>query len=151
MNALITRSNEARAQLMAATGLDDLEYNLLILESGCQCLDDLVRPVGTLSKETCELYRHHLSDIGWWTWYEYTFRAFEIRLNTEWNAPASPVPQQDAQWCRRRFLDEAYTLRHTAYYDRAFDTWLKLIEEGGKLKLTIPATNVGKTQAQHVH
>lgn len=151
MNALITKSNEARAQLMAFTGLDELEYNLLILESGCQCLDELVRPVGTLSQETCDLYRQHLGTIGWWTWFEYTFRAFEVRLAAEWTGPESLVPNQARTWCRKTFLDEAYTLRYTARYTHSFDTWLKLVEEGGKLKMHIPANEAAQANKQHAH
>lgn len=151
MNALIQKSNEARDQLLALTGLDELDYHLLILESGCQCLDELVRPVGTLDKETCELYREHLGRIGWWTWYEYTFRAYEVRLAAEWTGPESLVPHQDKAWCRAEFLKEAYTLRHTSHYAHAFDAWLKMKEEGGKLKMNIPAAKATQTQMQHAH
>lgn len=129
MNALIKLSNEARAQLQAATGMDELEYHLLIMESGCQCLDDLVRPVGTISKDACDLYRNHLGAIGWWTWYEHTFRAFEVRLAAEWFGPESLERSQPQEWLLKRMLDEAYSLRYTAHYQRAFDTWMKLVEE----------------------
>lgn len=151
MNALIQKSNEARAQLLALTGLDELDYHLLILESGCQCLDELVRPVGTLDKEICELYREHLGRIGWWTWYEYAFRAFEVRLAAEWTGPESLVPHQDKAWCRAEFLKEAYTLRHTGHYAHAFDAWLKMKEEGGTLKMNIPAAKATQTQTEHAH
>ncbi len=151
MNALIKLSNEARAQLQATTGMEDLEYHLLILESGCQCLDDLVRPVGTISKEACALYRNHLGAIGWWTWYEHTFRAMEIRIAAEWFGPESVVPMQDDKWRRKRLLSEAYSLRYTAQYQRAFDTWMKIMED--KRVLTIPASNepVTTQTPTHVH
>lgn len=149
MNALITRSNEARAQLRQATGMDELDYHLLILESGCQCLDNLVRPVGTISKEACELYRDHLGAIGWWTWYEHTFRAMEIRLAAEWFAPESLATHQPAKWWRKRMLEEAYTLRHTAHYARAFDAWMKLVEE--RRVLTLPPVQTLQPQPQHAH
>ena len=149
MNALIKLSDEARAQLLRATGLDELEYQLLILESGCQHLDELVRPVGTISRETCELYREHLCTIGWWTWYEHTFRAFEVRLASEWFGPESLVPFQSDQWRRERLLAEAYSLRHTQQYLRAFDVWLKLLED--KRVLVIPARPTTATQQPHDH
>lgn len=145
MNALIKLSNEARAQLMQATGMDELEYNLLILESGCQCLDELVRPVGTISKEACDLYRSHLGTIGWWTWYEHTFRAFEVRLAAEWFGPESLEKHQCAEWLRKRLLDEAYSLRYTAQYQRSFDAWMKLVEEKKVLRI---ATTTQQPQPQ---
>ena len=148
MNALIKLSNEARAQLQAAAGLDDLDYHLMILESGCQCLDDLVRPVGTRSKEARDLYRNHLEAIGWWTWYEHTFRAFEVRLAAEWFGPESVVPFQPQAWCRKHLIDEAYTLRYTPHYGRAFDTWMKLVED--KRVLVIPPQTQQIPQP-HVH
>lgn len=148
MNALIKLSNEARTQLMAATCLDELEYHLLILESGCQCLDDLVRPVGTISKEACDLYRNHLGAIGWWTWYEHTFRAFEVRLAAEWFGPEGLEKHQPPAWLRKRLLAEAYSLRYTAHYQRAFDAWMKLVED--KKLLRIPATTKQPQPQSHV-
>ncbi len=149
MNALIKLSDEARAQLQATTGMDELEYHLLILESGCQCLDDLVRPVGTISKEACDLYRNHLGAIGWWTWYEYTFRAMEIRIAAEWFGPESVVPLQGDQWRRKRLLEEAYSLRYTAQYQRAFDAWMKQVEK--KRVLVLPPIPEPETQQPQTH
>ncbi len=148
MNALIKLSNEARVQLQRAAGMDDLEYHLLILESGCQCLDDLVRPVGTISQDARDMYRNHLGAIGWWTWYEHTFRAFEIRLASEWFGPESLVPLQDKAWCRKGLIAEARTLRYTAHYQRAFDTWMKLVED--KRVLTLPPLQTLQPKPQHV-
>ena len=152
MNALITRSNEARAQLMAATGMDELDYHLLILESGCQVLDELVRPVGTISKAACDAYRDHLGAIGWWNFYEYAFRALEIRLAAEWTGPESLVPHQPAEWCRKTLMMEAYSFRYTAQFGRALDAWLSGVES--RLALHLPAVQPQQQPKQtptHVH
>jgi len=144
MNALIEKSNVARAAMQAATGMDDLSYHLMILESGCQCLDELVRPVGTISAEARIQYRYHLGAIGWWNWYEMQWRAFEVRLSAEWFGPGSLVHHQPAEWKRERLIKEAYTLRYTAQYARGFDLWMKLVEE--KKVLVIPTV---QPQTQH--
>ncbi|MCW5900464.1 MAG: hypothetical protein KIT10_14465 [Flavobacteriales bacterium] len=150
MNALIQRSNEARTGIQEATGMDDLSYQLLILESGCQCLDDLVRPVGTVSLEACSQYREHLAAIGWWTFYEMAWRAFEVRLWAEWFGPESLVPHQPNDWKREALLKEAYTLRYTAHYARAFDLWMKMVEGKSVLVIRPPAdTKNEQTQPQH--
>jgi hypothetical protein len=145
MNALIERSNEARASLLAATAMDELSYHLMILESGCQCLDDLVRPVGTISKEACNQYRDHLGAIGWWTWYELQWRSFEVRLAAEWFGPESLVPHQSEKWKREALMKEAYTLRYTAHYVRSFDLWMKMVEDKRVLVLP-PLEELSKTQ-----
>ena len=149
MNALIQRSNEARAAIQAATGMDELDYHLMILESGCQCLDALVQPVGTISKEACIQYRAHLGAIGWWTWYEMQWRAFEVRTAVEWTGPEGLVPHQPAEWKRKRLLNEAYTLRYTAHYARAFDLWMKMVED--KRVLVLPPLTELSNQLTQTH
>lgn len=129
--------------------MDELDYHLMILESGCQCLDDLVRPVGTISKEACDLYRNHLGAIGWWNWYEHTFRAFEVRLAAEWFGPESVVAHQPATWCRKTLLLEAYTLRHTAHYARSFDAWMKMVED--RRVMVLPPTTQPSIPHINVH
>lgn len=148
MNALIQRSNEARAAIQAATSMDDLSYQLMILESGCQCLDDLVRPVDDTTKEDCVRYRDHLASIGWWTWYELVWRAFEVRLWAEWSGPESLVALQPARWKRKRLLDEAYTLRHTRQYNASFDNWMTLVKEK-KIKALPPLEVLNKQTQKH--
>lgn len=150
MNALIKLSEEARAQLQQATAMPDLDYHLLVLETGCQCLDDLVRPVGTVSQDAREKYRDHLSAIGWWSWYEMQWRSMEIRVAAEWYGPESMVPQQTDAWRRERLLTEARTMRYTYHYARAFDTWMKLLED--KKALILPAIPTQpEHQIDHVH
>lgn len=156
MNALIAKSNEARAILQEATGLDDLEYHLLVLETGCTALDELVRPTGTISEDARLMYREHMVAIGWWTWYEMTWRAFEVRLAAEWTGPESLIPHQPTQWKRERLLAEAHSLHRTAQYDRAFEVWMKMIED--RRVLTIPPAPakpenqpLPKTHTHHAH
>ncbi len=154
MNALITRSEEARAQLLASSALDDLSYHLMILEAGCRCLDETLRPVGTTVSEAMrDLYRDHMVKEGWWTWFELFWRGFEVRLAAEWFGPESLVPRQSAEWQRQRLHEEALTLYYTDHYHRAFDMWLKMLEERGAHSIAIPIElqPLPKHQHDHVH
>lgn len=138
-NALITKSEQARTRLMEGTGMDDLAYHLMVLEAGCACLDQTLRPVGAaVSSEAVELYRDHLVRQGWWTWFELYWRSFEIRLNAEWSGPESLVPAQPDAWRRAELEKEASTLYYTDHYHRAFDHFLKMLEEAGQLTITMP-------------
>lgn len=140
-NALITRSEEARAALQQASGMDDLSYHLMILEAGCHCLDKTLQPVGAgLSSKVVELYREHLYKQGWWTWFEMFWRAFEVRIWAEWICPESLVPQQSDAWKRETLHNEASTLYYTSNYHHAFDLFIKMLEERGQLTIPIPQT-----------
>lgn len=151
MNQLMRMSTEARAQLQEATGLDDLDYNLLLLETGCACLETLVRPVNVaVSQEASDAYREHMAHMGWWSWFEMQWRQWEIRMAAEWFGPESLVPHQDNAWRRERLLAEAASMHRTERYWRAFDVWVKLLEEGGALRITLPKPT-NQPHPTHVH
>ena len=151
MNALIERSEKARAELMNAAGMDELTYHLMVLEAGCKALDETVRAVGaTVNDELREVFRAHLTKQGWWTWWEMLWRSFEVRLAAEWTGPDSLVPAQSPEWKRQRLHEEALTLYYTDHYHRAFDLWLKMLEDRGAHRIPVPTTQP-KDQHQHDH
>jgi hypothetical protein len=138
-NQLIIRSEAARAELQRSTGLDDLSYHLMVLEAGCACLDQTLRPVNaSVGAEAVQAYRTHLYAQGWWTWFELFWRQFEIRLWAEWSGPESIVPLQSDDWRRESLHKEASTLYYTDYYHHAFDHFLKMLEERGQLAIPMP-------------
>lgn len=150
MNELIKRSNEARMGLRAQTGMDDLTYHLMILESGCTCLDNTLRPVNAaVSRRAVEEYRSHLSREGWWTWFEMFFRSFEIRIWAAWTAPDSLVPYQTDQWRREELVKQASTLFYTGHYHTGFDHFLKMLEERNALRITLEPEESPKEQMTH--
>lgn len=139
-NQLLISSEAARAELQRATGMDDLTYHLMVLEAGCACLDQTLRPVNaSVGADAVQAYREHLYAQGWWTWFEYFWRSFEVRLWAEWRGPESLVPRQSDAWRREQMHKEASTLYYTAYYHRAFEHFLKMLEANGGLRITLPA------------
>lgn len=157
MNALVTRSEEARKRLMEAAGIDELAYHLMILEAGCNCLDELVRPVNTtVSAEACQVFRAHLEKQGWWTFFELQWRHFEIRLEAEWFGPESLVPFQAEQWRRERLMTEVLTMHRTSRFWRVFDIWLKTLENEGRAHVVLPPAQPADQpqpipQHEHIH
>lgn len=147
MNALITRSEEARAHLMRTTGMDDLTYQLMILEAGCTCLDELMSEAGAkASDEAREAYREHIQRIGYWTFFELQWRAFEVRLEAEWYGPESIVPLQSNAWRRERITCEAQTMHRTQQFWNAFELWLTKLAQAGLSHVTLPTNSTKDTQ-----
>lgn len=152
MNALIKRSEEARAQLQHGAAMNDLDYHLMVLDAGCACLDELVRPLGvTASEEASNAYRRHMVRVGWWTFFELQWRHFEIRLAAEWYGPESLVPLQSEAWRRQRLIAEARSMQHTARFWRTFEIWLKQLEEKGQATLILPPATAPQPEMHHEH
>lgn len=147
-NQLLLRSEAARTELQRSTGMDHLSYHLMVLEAGCACLDQTLRPVdATIGREVVEAYRQHLYTQGWWVWFELFWRSFEVRIWAEWSGPESLVPRQSDAWRRAELIKEASTLYFTSYYQHGLDQWLKYLEEKGQLAIPMPKAK--HTAPQH--
>lgn len=142
-NALIRRSEQARAVLQADADMDDLDYQLMVFEAGCAALDDMVRPVNAVDPKLGQEYREQLTNLGWWTWWELEWRRAEIRISIEWMDEESLVSLQTPFWKRARLLTEAKGLRKTKQYQDSFELWLKILDD------TLPKLNNQPQHASH--
>ena len=137
MNLLLAKAEVAREFLQRQCELDDLAYQLLVLETGCQFLEHIVQPGHGLTAEDVRLYREHLGTCGFWDWYVYRFRTMEVEVTERWATKEPLVTIQSIGYKRDRFIQEAEGIR---IYDRhlaSFDQWLKLLGD----RRLVPAPN----------
>lgn len=127
-NRLLMESEAARAELKRATRMDELDYQLLILESGCQFLEFIVRP-GYLSDEDCRKYREHLGAVGFWDWFVYRFRCMEVEVAKRWATSEPLVAIQPPEYKRQRLIEEAQGIHIYRHHMDSFEVWLKLLED----------------------
>lgn len=146
-NSFIELAEQSRLVLMRETGMDDLDYHLMILEGGCAYLEELVQPRGASSPspELHQLYREHLTAIGYWAFYEFLFRHLEIGVASDWMREGALEPLQTTDWKRQRLLAEVQALHTNRMANNLLDAWLK--ELGPKRTLRIPS----KPQPAHEH
>lgn len=144
-NAFAERAERARATLKRETGMDDLDYHLAILDGGCTYLERLVEP-GPLNPQLKDLYRDHLTNLGFWEFYVYLFAHLEIGMVEDWSRSSAVELLQPAEWKRRRFLDRVAQLPDNTQAAVLLDVWLKGL--GSALKM--PITNEPKQAVQHV-
>jgi hypothetical protein len=135
-NAFVLRSDQARSYLMKWTGMDELDYQLAILEGGCWYLEQLVHPISVVSEELVREYREHLTALGYWSFYEWVFRSLEVRLVNAWSATDALELLQPQPWCRARLLEEVKGLPWSPEAARQLDTWLKVLEPTRTTKTT---------------
>lgn len=139
-NAFIELAENSRLVLMRETGMDELDYQLMILEGGCSFLDEMVRPKGASwpVPELCNLYREHLTSIGYWSFYEFLFRHLEIGMAEQWTNAQGVDHLQSAEWKRDRLIREVNALPWNPMASNQMDLWLKQL--GPKTTLVVPAT-----------
>lgn len=124
MNALLRRSNEARARLMRECGLDELDYQLLLLDAGCRVLEKAT-PVGSGESELCaNADREILAERGFWSWFEYEFRKMEVRLVEEWTRANAIALLQPTEVKRDMLVEQTVGLSIYTNTWESFDFWL---------------------------
>lgn len=131
MNRLIENSNQARAYLEHVTGIDALEYDMLILNSGCEFVEAMSPATPLVTEDTARRYQMHLIDVGFFDWYLYQFRTLAVELWKRWNCADSPVAFQPKAYKRQLFLDEVAAMRIESDHNRhlkSFDNWLVLLD-----------------------
>lgn len=148
-NSFLRLAEDSRRELMAGTGMDELDYHLAILEGGCRFLEQLVPERPGLSSEVVRLYREHITSLGYWAWWEYAFRSMEIGLVGLWNSEGSVVPYQDEQWKRAHFLDHVHGMWNNKIAQHQLELWFKAIEP--KLVLYPDRQPQPQPQQAHVH
>ncbi len=141
-NRLVIESEAARAELKKATRMDELDYQLLILESGCRFLEHIVRPNEFLNEQDARAYREHLGAVGFWEWFVYRFRCMELEVAKQWAGPESLVAIQPAEYKRQRLIEEAEGILFYRKHLDSFEVWLKLLEDKRFMR---------KQQLQHAH
>lgn len=124
-NAMILRSEQARFFLMKWTGMDELDYQLAILEGGCTYLEQITAPTAVISEELMREYRAHLTAMGFWSFYEYIFRLLEIAVLEEWSRPDALELLQPQPWIRARWLEHIKGMPWMKCASDEMDIWLK--------------------------
>lgn len=127
MNAFIRNAEQARASLKVQTGMDELDYQLMILESGCRFLEESVRPLDDQSEALAAEQRYHLMGLGFFDFYQQRIMVMEIDLVRRWSNDEL-MPMQTKQYRRKALLDQALTLHVLDVTWQAYDTWLKNLE-----------------------
>jgi hypothetical protein len=123
MNRLLKESTRARLCLMRETGMDEMDYNLLILHTGCRFLERAVEPTEKVHEATAREYRYHIMRSGYWDWFEYVFRAMEVRTWKEWAHVNAVMLLQPEEYKRKHLLESCTGL---TLYDAtwaSFDAW----------------------------
>ncbi|MBL8002358.1 MAG: hypothetical protein JNL05_10390 [Flavobacteriales bacterium] len=135
-NAFIQQATEARAYLMRETGLDELDYQLLILESGCQFLEHAVTTTKPKYEALAVKQRRQLMDLGFFNFWQHQVMAHEIATRSRWENSDLWVyqPMEDK---RRDFVQRALTMYALDKTWAAFDRWLKQLERR-KVRIAIP-------------
>lgn len=149
-NAWLAKANAARATLMRETGMDDLDYQLSILEGGCFFLDQLCRSENA-HPMIAQLYREHLTKLRFWTFYEHAFRTMEIDLVEEWAHRDALALIQPPEWKRKRLLD---TIKALPWNDRAnhqVEVWLKNLGDARVMRVPAGIHARPETQQQPQH
>lgn len=125
MNALVRKSNEARATLMRECGLSELDYQLLILETGCRILEKAA-PTGPLvTEEMARATREQLADLGFWTWLEYEFRKMEVALVEEWGRENAVALLQPAAHKLHLLTEQTVGLSIYQHTWNSYEHWLQ--------------------------
>jgi hypothetical protein len=147
-NSFIALAERSRTVLMRETGMDELDYHLLILEGGSMYLEQLVKPQADSSMELVRLYREHLTEIGFWGFYEFLFRHLEIAMAEEWSREGSVDVLQSKQWKRERLIKEVNALPWKREANNQLDAWLKDL---GPKRTLIIKNNEPTQVPQHEH
>lgn len=140
MNKFVERALTARATLKRECGLDELDYQLLILEAGCRFLEDAVRSNELVSEQTARAYREHLMAQGFWDWFLYRFCGMETELVERWSRKDAVMLLQDTEYKREHLIEATVGLRIYDHHWTAFDTWLS----------TVPKQLITKPKHEHV-
>lgn len=146
MNALIAKAEIAREFFQRQCELDDLAYQLMILETGCRFLEKVVQPGPYLTDANVRLYREHLGACGFWDWYLYRFYTMTVEVATHWATKDPVITIQSIEYKRDRFTQEAEGISIYNRHLDSFDLWLKQLGER-RWKIT-PVTN---NTPEHAH
>lgn len=120
----------AHAFILDATGMDELDMNILILESGCAFAESIIEPNPLVSEATARRYQMHMYEAGFFDWYVYQFYTLEVQLWKEWSSDMSVMSYQSKAERRRYFLEEVAGMRiysEKNRHMRSFDGWLNRI------------------------
>lgn len=140
MNQLLERAKAARITLKRECVMDELDYQLLILEAGCRFLEDAVRSNELVDEHRARAYREHLMAHGFWDWFILQFCTMEVQLVERWSCANAVDLLQPAEYKRHLLLEASIGLRIYDHHWRAFDAWLG----------TIPKQLITTPKHQHV-
>lgn len=124
MNALLRRSNEARARLMRECNLDELDYQLLLLDAGCRVLERATPVEQDGSEVEARTRRELLAELGFWTWFEYEFRKMEVNLVEEWTRENAVALLQPTEVKREMLVEQTVGLSIYDHIWASYDHWL---------------------------
>lgn len=147
MNILLAKAEIAREFIQRQCELDELAYQLLILETGCQFLEKIIQPGPHITEADVRGYREYLGSCGFWDWYVYRFHTMEVEVAERWATKEPLVTIQSIEYKRDRFTQEVQGIRIHDRHLASFDLWLKQLGER-RWQVTQKATN---NTTEHVH